>query len=104
MTQISPAMASKIDEISALAHALYIAIESGDRDQIIAAQKELTAAAENVLAALDNAPISGQDKAVVHLLAGAAVKELPIAIQDPVNYPRILHEIRLLKNSLVLIK
>jgi hypothetical protein len=33
-----------------------------------------------------------------------AMHGLPQAIQDPANYPRIQHELRLLKNSLVLLK
>ncbi|HPH96899.1 MAG TPA: hypothetical protein PKW33_12525 [Anaerolineaceae bacterium] len=104
MTKISPEMAAKVDQISALAHVLYVSIENGDSNQIHSAQQQLTSAAEEILTGLENLPLSGQDKAVVHLLAGAAVKELPVSIQDPANYPRILHEIRLLKNSLILLK
>jgi hypothetical protein len=31
-----------------------------------------------------------KDKAIVRLLAGAAIKELPVAAQNPANYPRIM--------------
>jgi hypothetical protein len=40
---------------------------------------------------------------VARLLADMAMRDLPQEIQDPANYPQILHKLRLLKNSLVLL-
>lgn len=104
MTENSPERAAVIQQISKLAQALYEALDSQNREQILAAQKNLSAAAEAVWARVDaDAALSGHDKAIVRLLADAAIKELPVKIQDPANYAQIKHELRLLKSSLVLL-
>jgi hypothetical protein len=100
----SPHVDSSVKEkMNDLAHQLYAAIEGGDREQILTAQKALSAAVEALWERIDHSELTPKDKAVARLLAGAAVKDLPEKIQDPVNYPQILHELRLLKNSLVLL-
>jgi hypothetical protein len=92
-----------VQHITGLAQALASAIETGDSAQILTAQQNLSHAAEVVWARYDNETHSGKDKAVTRLLADMAMRDLPKEIQDPANYPQILHNLRLLKNSLVLL-
>lgn len=93
-----------LKQLTDLAHALYVAIDTGDRTQILSAQQALSEKAEIAWKHVDQEQVSGRDKAVARLLADMAIEALPQAIQDPANYPRIQHELRLLKNSLVLLK
>ncbi len=94
----------KLQQIADLAHALADALQHGDRQQILAAQRALTDEArydwEIVQQRTDFTP---KDKAVARLLADMALKELPDLIQDPVNYPTILSRLRLLKSSMALL-
>lgn len=104
MTEVTPEQTAAIQKITTLAHALYEAFDTQDTQQILTAQKNLSAAAEVLWARANNDErISGHDKAILRLLAEAAIKELPQKIQDPANYPQIKHELRLLKSSLVLL-
>ncbi len=93
-----------LKEITDAAQALYVAIDSGDRAQILSAQQALSQKTEIAWKHLDQAQLAGRDKAIARLLADMAIEALPQDIQDPANYPRIQHELRLLKNSLVLLK
>src|SRR5262245_23634691 len=102
MTQSNPQYTAVIQQISTHLQALCNAIDEGDTQRILTAQKELTAATEAVWSHVQNDPIPGRDKAIFHLLASAAIKELPREIQDPANYPRMQRELRLLKRSLEL--
>lgn len=87
-----------------LTQILYEALESQDVQQILIAQQNLSEVAEMVLVLMENdANLSGREKAIVRLLAAAALKELPLKIQDPANYPQIKRDLRLLKSSLVLL-
>lgn len=90
----------KLAQIENLAHALGKAIQSGDREKILAAQQALT---EEAIVDWDQVQqredLTPKDKALARLLAGIAIKELPEIVQDPQNYPLILSRLRLLKNS-----
>jgi hypothetical protein len=99
-TTIDPTL---VQHITGLAQALASAVKTGDSAQILTAQQNLSHAAEVVWARYDNETHSGKDKAVARLLADMAMRDLPQEIQDPANYPQILHKLRLLKNSLVLL-
>jgi len=102
MTQSNPQYTAVIQQISTRLQALCDAIDEGDTQRILTAQKELTVSVEAMWSRVENGPMPGRDKAIFHLLAGAAIKELPHAIQDPTNYPRMQRELRLLKRSLEL--
>ncbi len=104
MPNLDPEQAVLVEQITTLAQQLNRALEGGDRQQILSAQQNLTAVAETIWARLDQADLSGREKAIVRLLTGAALKELPVAIQDPANYPKIQRDLRLLKSSLALLK
>ncbi len=106
MSKMTPEQAEVIAGITGLAQELYATLDGGQsREQILSAQQDLTAAAELVWARAEgDASISSQDRAIVRLLTGAALKELPEMIQDPANYDRIKKQLRLLKSSLVLLE
>ena len=105
MPNFDPEQAAAVQQVTALVQLLDEALERGDPRQILNAQQNLTAVAEMHWTRLDHdASLSGREKAIVRLLTGAAIKELPVAIQDPANYPKIQRELRILKSSLVLLK
>lgn len=103
MPAMTPERADAIQQIVTHSEELYAAIDSGDTQRILSAQKNLTAAAEAIWERIENSDMSGHDKAITRLLAGAAIKELPVTIQDPNNYSRIQRELRLMKSSLSLL-
>ncbi len=105
MPNFDPEQAALVQQITTLVQVLDEALERRDSQQILSAQQNLTAIAEMVWTRLDqDAGLSGREKAIVRLLTGAAIKELPAAIQDPANYPKIQRDLRVLKSSLVLLK
>ncbi len=105
MPNFDSEQAALVQQVTALVQALDEALERRDSQQILNAQQNLTAVAEMIWTRVDHdANVSGREKAIVRLLAGAAIKELPMAIQDPANYPKIQRDLRVLKSSLVLLK
>ncbi len=105
MSTIDPERAAVVQQVSALAQVLHEALDRQDAAQIQSAQQNMTAVAELIWARVDqDAGIAGRDKAMVRLLAGAAIKDLPMAIQSPANYPKIQRDLRMLKSSLMLLK
>ena len=104
MPNIDPELAATVQQVTALVQLLDEALERRDSQQILNAQQNLTAIGEMMWTRLDqDAGLSGREKAIVRLLAGAAIHELPIAIQDPANHPKIQRDLRVLKSSLVLL-
>ncbi len=105
MSTIDPERAAAMQQVTALTQVLYEALERQDSRQILMAQQNLTIAAEMIWAHVEHdANISGREKALVRMLAGAAIKELPVTIQNPANYPKIQRDLRVLKSSLVLLQ
>jgi predicted alpha/beta-hydrolase family hydrolase len=92
------------EKITLLAHQLYEALESGDREQILAAQAALSEAVESLWLRIDQSDATPKDKAISRLLTDMAVKGLPNIVQDEKNYPEIKQKLRLLKSSLVLLE
>jgi hypothetical protein len=87
-----------------LAQALYDALESQNREQILAAQENLSIAAEALWASAESrTDITAREKGILRLLAGAAIKELPEKTKDPANHTKIKQDLRLLKSSLALL-
>lgn len=100
MAEINPERAAIIQQITVLGQALYDALESQNTEQILVAQQNLTTVVETIWAKVEgDAALTGREKAVLRVLAGAAIKELPEKIKDPANYARIKQELRLLKTS-----
>ncbi len=105
MSSLEPERAAVVQQVTALAQVLYEALERQDAAQIQSAQQNMTAVAELIWAHVDqDAGIAGRDKAMVRLLADAAIKDLPMAIQSPANYPKIQRDLRMLRSSLMLLK
>jgi hypothetical protein len=97
MVEINPERAAIIQQITVLGQVLYNAIESQDTGQILVAQQNLTTVAETIWAKVEgDATLTGREKAVLRVLAGAAIQELPERIKDPANYARIKQELRLI--------
>ncbi len=105
MPSLEPERAAVVQQVTALAQVLYEALDRHDVPQIQSAQQNLTAVAELIWSHVDqDAGIAGRDKAMVRLLAGAAIKDLPMAIQSPANYPKIQRDLRMLRSSLMVLK
>lgn len=97
MAKINPEREAALQQITVLGQALYDALESQNTAQILIAQQNLTAAAETLWARVEgDTTLTGREKAVLRVLAGAAIKELPEKIKDPANYTKIKQELRLL--------
>ncbi len=104
MTELLSERDAAVQQIIRLAQELYEALDSQNAERILIVQQKLSAVAEMVLARIDEENnLSGREKAIVRLLAGSAIKELPVKIADPGNYPQIKRDLRLLKSSLVLL-
>ncbi len=104
MTETIPDRDMAIQSITGLVLAFYAALESQNPQQIQATQQSLSTVAEMVWMQASGDPhLSARDKALVRLLAEGAIRELPVKIQDPANYPQIKRELRLLKSSLLLL-
>ena len=104
MTDNTPDRAVAIQQLSTMAQTLYEALESQDIEQILTAQQSLSATVETIWAMLDGSTtLSAPDKAIVRLLAGAAMQELPEKIKDPANHGTIKKDLRLLKSSAALL-
>ncbi len=105
MPNFDPEQAALVQQVTALVQALDVALERRDSQQILNTQQDLTAVAEMIWVRLDQyVGVSGREKAIVRLLTGVAIEELPVAIQDLANYPKIQRDLRVLKSSLVLLK
>lgn len=104
MTEFVSEKDAVVQQIIRLTRDLYEALDSHNAQQILIAQQNLSATAEKALVLIDHEiDLSGRDKAIVRLLAEVAIKELPVKIKDPANYPQIRRDLRLLKSSLVLL-
>lgn len=100
MTEISPERTAIIQQVSVLVQELYDALESQNIEQILAAQQNLTRVVETFWAEAEgDAALAAREKAVLRVLAGAAIKDLPEKVKEPANYARIKQELRLFKIS-----
>ncbi len=93
-----------IDRLGELAFALDRAISTGDWEQIQVAQQALSEMVNAGWQQLDQETRPSRDKALGRLIAVSVDSELPMAVQDPANYPRIQRTLRLFRNSLALFK
>jgi hypothetical protein len=86
-----------------LATNLCSSIESGDRENVLAAQKTFTEAIATLWNSLEENEVDRKNKSVLRLVAGWAIHELPQLILDPVNDEQIKRELKLFQRSLILI-
>lgn len=92
-----------IEKIKNLANDLINAIEKKDQEQILSAQKILTAFIDQSWKHFDEQEILASDKAIARLFADATIKELPMIIQDPSNHAYIQKELKLMQNTISLL-
>lgn len=100
-----PVDESKVIEIrtqlSLLTKDLLDAIENDDRAKASVAQQEFTGTIATLWNATEEIGVDPKIKAILRLVAGWAIKELPKQIQDPVNDETIQHELKLFQRSLM---
>ena len=78
-------------------------MESGDRENVLAAQKTFTETIATLWNTLEVSEVDRKIKSVLRLVAGWAVYELPEQILDPVNDEKIKRELKLFQRSLIMI-
>jgi hypothetical protein len=78
-------------------------MESGDRENVLAAQKIFTKTIATLWKALEHGEVDRKIKSVLRLIAGWAIYELPEQILDPVNDEKIRRELKLFQRSLIMI-
>jgi len=96
---------TKINEIKTqlgnLTNNLLIAIESGDRPKVLAAQNAFTGTIASLWTATDEVGVDRRTKAILRLVAGWAINELPKQIEDTANDDEIRKELKLFQRSLM---
>jgi hypothetical protein len=103
-----PVDESKVIEIrtqlSLLTRALLDAIETGDRPRALVAQQEFTGTIATLWNATEEIGVDPGIKAILRLVAGWAMKELPAQIQDPVYDETIRRELKIFQRSLTVFR
>ena len=98
---------SQVDEIrtqlSLLAKNLLDALENNDRAEALVAQQAFTSTIAKLWGATEEFYIEPKIKAILRLVAGWAINELPDQIQKPTNDVKIKRELKIFRNSLMLI-
>ena len=88
--------------LDGLAEELIAALESGDREKILSAQKPFTDSISVFWNVLDQSDIAPKHKSVPRLVAGWAMNELPQKIQDPANDAEIKNQLSVFRKSLAI--
>ena len=89
--------------LDGLAMNLSNSIESGDRENALAAQKIFTETIATLWNTLEGSEVDRKIKSILRLVAGWAIYELPQQILDPAHDQKIKRELRLFQRSLVMI-
>ena len=96
---------TKIDEVKTqldiLTNNLLIALESGDRSKVFVAQNALTDIISSLWTMTDEVDVNRRTKAILRLVAGWAINELPHQIEDTANDEKIRKELKLFQRSLI---
>lgn len=99
---------SKINEMTTQLHMLtknlLDALANDDRVKTFVAQQAFTGTIATMWNATEETEIDPKLKAILRLIAGWSITELPKEIQSPVNDDQILHELKLLQRSLMLFR
>ena len=97
---------TKVNEIrtqlSLLAKNLLDALENNDRAQALVAQQAFTSTIAALWGATEEFDVDPKLKAILRLVAGWAIYELPSQIQNSTNDVKIKRELKIFKNSLIL--
>jgi hypothetical protein len=96
---------TKIDEVKTqldiLTNNLLIALESDDRAKVLVAQNALTGIISSLWTMTDEVDVNRRTKAILRLVAGWAITELPKQIEDVANDEKIKKELKLFQRSLI---
>lgn len=99
-------MNQPVDEVKAqlgdLATNLLNTLESGDQAKTLIAQQELTGTVTTLWNIRDEVDVDPKTKAILRLVAGWVMNELPTQIQDPTHHAEIKRELKLFQRSLMM--
>ncbi len=99
---------SKISEVrtqlNLLTKNLLDTLETGDQEKMLIAQKDFTGTITAFWNAREDVDVDPKTKAILRLVAGWVMNELPTQIQDPANYAEIKHELKLFQRSLMMFR
>ena len=89
-------------QLESLVRDLLEALENNDREKAVAAQQAFTGTIASLWSETDEINIDRKLKAILRLVAGWAITELPKQIQDPVNDDTVRRELKLFQRSLMM--
>lgn len=96
---------TKINEVKTqlgiLTNNLLDALESVDRTKVLSAQNAFTSTIASLWTATDEVDVDRRTKAILRLVAGWAINELPKQIEDSINDEKIRDELKLFQRSLL---
>ena len=96
---------TKINEVKTqlgiLTDNLLDALKSSDRTKILTAQKAFTSTITSLWTATEEVDVDRRTKAILRLVAGWAINELPKQIEDSINDEKIRDELKLFQRSLL---
>lgn len=88
-------------QLGILTNELLDALESGDRTKVLAAQNAFTSTITSLWTATEEVDVDRKTKAILRLIAGWAINELPKQIKDTANDEKIRKELKLFQRSLM---
>jgi hypothetical protein len=89
-------------QLETLVRDLLEALENNDREKAMAAQQAFTGTIASLWSETDEINIDRKLKAILRLVAGWAITELPKQIQDPVSDETVRRELKLFQRSLMM--
>jgi hypothetical protein len=99
-------MNQSVDEVKTqlgnLATNLFDTLEVGDHTKTLIAQQELTGTVTTLWNAREEVDVDPKTKAILRLVAGWVMNDLPTQIQDPTNHAEIKRELKLFQRSLMM--
>ena len=97
---------NKIDQtrtqLDTLTRDLLEALENSDHGKALASQQAFTGTIDTLWNATEEINIDPKLKAILRLVAGWAITELPKQIQDPANDDTVRRELKLFQRSLMM--
>ena len=88
-------------QLGILTNELLDALESGDRTKVLAAQNAFTSTITSLWTATEEVDVDRKTKAILRLIAGWVINELPKQIKDTANDEKIRKELKLFQRSLM---
>lgn len=91
-----------IEQMRTLSNDFLAALASGDPAKVAPAQQAFSRTIEAAWQYFNRPDVPAKAKAIPRVIETWAEQDLPTRIQDPQNYPKLQHELRLFLSSLVL--